>query len=349
MSGLPGVSWCASLRREAKRAVHAVKFGRARRLLRRSGLIPAATQRRNRFPGSNAPMTLTDNAIAPDGAEVAEYWTRVNVTSHYKFGSVEDSLAYFRWRNDNYFGYVELMPVEGQDGKVILDFGCGPGHDLVGFGALSKPARLVGMDVSPTSLSEAQARLALHSVPCELIRLDPRRTELPLPSGSMDYVHSSGVLHHLADTLATLYELRRVLHANGIARFMVYNRDSVFVHLYVAYQRCILDGAFPGLSIDEAFTRSTDGPGCPISRSYRPAEFVALCEEAGFEARFAGAAVSMLEAKLMPTRFDAIVDRRLPEESRRFLLELSLDAHGMPWYRGHRAGIDACFVLSPRG
>ena len=51
----------------------------------------------------------------------------------------------------------------------------------------------------------------------------------------------------------------------------------------------------------------------------------------------------------MPTRFDAIVDRRLPEFSRRFLLELTLDAHGMPWYRDHRAGIDGCFVLRPRG
>src|SRR5262249_52432991 len=151
---------------------------------------------------------------------------------------------------------------------------------------------------------------------------DARRTELPLPSGSVDYVHSSGVLHHLPDTLAALRELRRVLHQNGTARFMVYNRDSVFVHLYVAYQRCILDGAFPGLNLDEAFTRSTDGPNCPISRPYSPAEFVALCEEAGFEARFAGAAVSMLEAKLMSTRFDAVVDRRLPESSRRFLLEL---------------------------
>ena len=134
------------------------------------------------------------------------------------------------------------------------------------------------------------------ALPAQLIRLDLRRTELPLPSASVDYVHCSGVLHHLPDTLATLRELRRVLRPDGMARFMVYNRDSVFVHLYVAYQRCILDGAFPGRSLDEAFTRSTDGPDCPISRPYRPAEFVALCEEAGFEARFAGAGVSMLEA-----------------------------------------------------
>jgi ubiquinone/menaquinone biosynthesis C-methylase UbiE len=114
-----------------------------------------------------------------------------------------------RWRSDNYFGYIQLMPVEGLDGKIILDFGCGPGHDIVGFGALSKRARLVGMDVPPTSLAGAQTRVALHSARCELIRLDPRRTELPLPSSSMGYAHRSGVLHHLPDALAALRELRR--------------------------------------------------------------------------------------------------------------------------------------------
>jgi hypothetical protein len=56
----------------------------------------------------------------------------------------------------------------------------------------------------------------------------------------------------------------------------------------------------------------------------------------------------MVEAKLLPQRFDAIQDRRLPEESRRFLLDLTVDAHGMPWHGAYRAGIDGCYVLKPR-
>ena len=119
---------------------------------------------------------------------------------------------------------------------------------------------------------------------------------------------------------------------------MVYNRDSVFACLYVAYQRGTLDRAFPGLSLGQAFTRSTDGSNCRISRSYRPAEFVALCEEAGFEARFVGAAVSMFEVRLMPTRFDAIFDRRLPESSCRFLLALTVDAARHALVSRHPAG-----------
>jgi hypothetical protein len=56
----------------------------------------------------------------------------------------------------------------------------------------------------------------------------------------------------------------------------------------------------------------------------------------------------MFEAKVLPQRFDAIQDRRLPEESRRFLLDLTVDEYGLPRHGNYRAGIDGCFVLKPR-
>jgi hypothetical protein len=53
---------------------------------------------------------------------------------------------------------------------------------------------------------------------------------------------------------------------------MIYNRDSIFVHLGVLYTKMIVNNEFPGRSLEEAFQRSTDGPHCPISRCYRPTE-----------------------------------------------------------------------------
>ena len=59
---------------------------------------------------------------------------------------------------------------------------------------------------------------------------------------------------------------------------MVYNRDSVWRHLYVAYERMILERTpFAGLDVDEAFTRTTDGAECPIARCYAGAECSPLC------------------------------------------------------------------------
>ena len=57
----------------------------------------------------------------------------------------------------------------------MLDFGCGPGHDLVGFATVSRPARLIGIDVSPSSIAEARERLSLHQAVCEFIQLDRLR------------------------------------------------------------------------------------------------------------------------------------------------------------------------------
>src|SRR5262249_40539602 len=164
-----------------------------------------------------------------DQTDVTDYWTRYNVTLNHQFASAEESLAYLRWRNDQYFGYSELMPVSGHDGRVVLDFGCGPGHDLVGFATASRPARLIGIDISRTSREEARARLALHGADCDLVLLEAD-AELPFETASIDYIHSSGVLHHLADPLAALREFHRVLRPEGVARVMVYNYDSVWLH-----------------------------------------------------------------------------------------------------------------------
>ena len=87
----------------------------------------------------------------------------------------------------------------------------------------------------------------------------------------------------------------------------------------------LVEKAYPDLSLEQAFARTTDGEDCPIANVYRPAEFIAAAAEAGFDAEFTGSALSMHEAKILPYRFDAIQDRRLPEECRRFLLELTFD------------------------
>jgi hypothetical protein len=99
------------------------------------------------------PTVISSNVAFPSATTsslvdeiTTEYWTSYNVTLHHQFESTEESLAYFHWRNDQYFKYIELMPVSGFDNQVVLDFGCGPGHDLVGFSIYSKPKQLIGID-----------------------------------------------------------------------------------------------------------------------------------------------------------------------------------------------------------
>lgn len=109
---------------------------------------------------SAAPAALPPIPATPEAVE--DYWSANNVTEHREFLDEGASLADFHWRNAQYFRYIDLMPVTGADNLHVLDFGCGPGYDLVGFVTQSKPARLVGVDVSKSSLFEASRRLALH-------------------------------------------------------------------------------------------------------------------------------------------------------------------------------------------
>lgn len=289
--------------------------------------------------------------VDPPGESAADrtasYWTSHNVTGHERFANSAASLEHLHWRNAQYFNYIELMPVSGHDGQVVLDLGCGPGNDLVGLGVFSSPARLVGADVSITALDEARERAALHGLSVELAALPRTSAELPYEDASIDYIHCSGVLHHVADAEASLRECRRLLRPGGEMRVMVYNYESLWVHLYVAYVKQTLEGAYADLDIHSAFARTTDGPECPVSRAYVPADFLRMARDTGFRGEFLGASVSMWEMNLLPRRFEAVMDRRLVREHRDFLLGLELDRLGYPLHRGHHAGIGSCFSLRP--
>jgi len=288
-----------------------------------------------------------DNAAVPTEESSAAYWSRCNVTNHHPFATDKESLDYFEWRCALYSNYIESMPVNEATGLDVMDYGCGPGHDLVGFWCHSQPRRLVGVDVSPTSLAEARERLKLHAASAEFVLIHEDDPRLPFEDASFDLVHSSGVLHHAPAPLSILREIRRVLRPSGHAQIMVYNFDSIFVRLGVAYQLMLIDGESKNGSLAEAFQRSTDGPECPISRYYTADEFSALAREAGFSCALRGVGISTWEMQLLPKRFDALTDRRLAPEHRQFLYDLGFDQRGRPTYGGQIAGIDACYRLTP--
>jgi SAM-dependent methyltransferase len=274
-----------------------------------------------------------------------EFWTRHNVTSHRSFASARESLDYLEHRNQSYPGYIDLLPVAGHDGKVILDFGCGPGNDLVGFGVYSRPRRLIGIDIATTSLEQASERLKLHDISANLLHVPYGTYELPVKSGSVDYIHCSGVLMYVEDPARLLREFRRILKPAGEVGLMAYNYDSVWLHLYVAYFLQTRNSLYSDRPLREAFMRSTDGEDCPFVHVWTPDEMAELAAASGFQALFKGAALSLWELSLLPRRFVAAMDARLPAESRNFLLELTLDDAGLPYYRGQCAGIDGCYRL----
>jgi ubiquinone/menaquinone biosynthesis C-methylase UbiE len=286
-----------------------------------------------------APATLTSEPSSE------AYWSDHNVTLHKRFSSAAESLEYLDWRNDQYIDYEKCLPVSSHDGEVVLDYGCGPGHDLVGFFTYSRPAAVYGLDVSAPSLAEAASRLTLHGYQCNLIQISESDERLPIDDVSIDYVHCSGVLNHVPDPEGVLKEFYRVLKPSGYARLMVYNRHSIWFQLYASFILPNADVRYRDLPIAEAFRRSTDGFDCPISRNWTVEEMVELASSANFQAKHIGNCISLFEMTLLPQRFAPMMNPSFSVESRKFLSKIVFDTRGIPYVDGQVAGIDGCYEL----
>src|SRR5262245_58443730 len=231
---------------------------------------------------------------------VDEYWNR-HTLHDVRFSTAGESARYLDWRNALYPKFPELMDLYGDhSGEIVLDYGCGPGDDVTGFLLYSKARKVIGIDVSGKALNQLRHRLALHEVDLdrvELIRITDASGRIPLPDGSIDWVQCGGVLHHTTHPQDIVKEFARVMKPGAEGRLMLYLRDSVMYHVWIAYAQLIVNDAFPGLTVDQAFTKSTDGPDCPVSDAWPPARVLAVIEAAGLAGTFRGGYVSTEELK----------------------------------------------------
>jgi SAM-dependent methyltransferase len=278
--------------------------------------------------------------VNPVADPVQWYWTGHTVRSE-PFATASESLAYLEWRASNYPLFHELMGLWGDHSEhTVLDYGCGPGNDLVGFLVHGRAREAIGMDVSTTALDLARRRLALHEIgaPYSLRYVSDTTPAVPLADNSVDFIYCEGVLHHVSHPAEILAEFRRVLRRGGEARIMVYNRDSLWFHRYVPYERQTVAGIDTDLPIEEAFRRSTDGPDCPISRVWAPDEFMDLCARAGFDVEFRGGYFAREELGM---RRDT--PSELAPEHRAFLDDLTDEPY--PRFGGLPAGIGGVYWL----
>src|SRR5262245_51935468 len=90
---------------------------------------------------------------------VDDYWT-VHTVNSIPFRTATQSLEYLDWRFRDYPLFREMMGLyRPHDDAVVLDYGCGPGNDLVGYLVHSNAKKVIGIDVSMTALRLASHRL----------------------------------------------------------------------------------------------------------------------------------------------------------------------------------------------
>lgn len=108
----------------------------------------------------------------------------------------------------------------------ILVAGCGSGREIA-FRLLEyRGAKVVGTDLSLTSLSYAKRQLAKIGFEDKYEILQGDILELSTLDQKFDYICCSGVLHHMEDPLAGWKILKSLLRPNGTLRIAVYSQHA---------------------------------------------------------------------------------------------------------------------------
>jgi SAM-dependent methyltransferase len=106
-------------------------------------------------------------------------------------------------------GEVEsLLGRRLRPGERVLDAGCGTGWLAAGLRRARPDVEVIGVDLSAGMLTRAREAGAWP-----LVQADG--TRLPIADASIDVLVGRGVLHHLPDVSAALFEWRRVLRPGG--------------------------------------------------------------------------------------------------------------------------------------
>jgi len=117
------------------------------------------------------------------------------------------------------------------NGKRILEVGIGAGTDFLQWvraGALAD-----GIDLTKEAVDHTKKRLCVYNFGTNLNMWDVQKgnaENLPYSSNIFDLVYSWGVIHHTPNMEIALWELIRVLQAEGELKLMLYNRHSLSVY-----------------------------------------------------------------------------------------------------------------------
>lgn len=125
-------------------------------------------------------------------------------------------------------------------GSRVLEAGCGTGAQTLTLAAQSPHTHFTCVDISPASLAIARERTAaagLHNT--RFLEADLRA--LPLAEASFDHVFVCFVLEHLADPVACLQALLRLVTPGGTLTAIEGDHGSVMFHPESAAARHAID------------------------------------------------------------------------------------------------------------
>lgn len=222
-------------------------------------------------PGLEAEKQQTSHAEAKERAR--EQWSQdpcgAESDKASEFGTREFFDAIEQARYQEYAPWMrELMGFDQFAGARLLEVGCGMGTDLLQFARGG--AFCTGVDLTPRSIAITRQHFALYGERGDFLIADGER--LPFTSGSLDVVYSNGVLHHTPDTAGAIRDVYRVLKPGGVAKVMLYHKNSLNYWGEMMLHRGVLGGELlRGRSPEEIMSRwveYSEHGGRPLVKVY---------------------------------------------------------------------------------
>ena len=217
---------------------------------------------------ANSKSTLND-----DKQRAREQWTHdpagaVHGSEH-EFATREFFDAVERHRYEEYAPWMpRVMGFDQFAGKRLLEVGCGMGTDLLQFARGG--ARVTGVDLTPRSIETSRKHLQLYGQTGDFAITDAET--LPFAGESFDVVYSNGVLHHTPDTAGAVREVHRVLKPGGLARVMLYHRNSWNYWFDIVARHGVLHGELSRghspAAIMSKYAEFNEGGGRPLVKVY---------------------------------------------------------------------------------
>jgi len=195
--------------------------------------------------------------LAQEKLRAREQWGQDPCGAVYDREHELGTLAFFdeveRYRYKEYAPWMpRVMEFEKFRGARLLEVGCGMGTDLLQFARGG--AHCTGIDLTPRSIEITRHRFKLYGADGDFMISDGEH--LPFQSESFEVVYSNGVLHHTPDTAESIREVHRVLRPGGVAKIMLYHRNSLNYWFEIVLRRGVLGLEFlRGRTAEEIMSR----------------------------------------------------------------------------------------------
>ena len=196
------------------------------------------------------------SGLAEEKLRAREQWSQDPcgaVHGEHEFGTREFFDTVERHRYTEYAPWMpQLMGFDKFRDARLLEIGCGMGTDLLQFARGG--ACCIGIDLTPRSIEITRHRFRLYDTDGAFMVSDGEH--LPFRDESFSVVYSNGALHHTPDTAGAIREVHRVLRPGGIAKVMLYHRNSLNYWFDIVLRRGVLRADFlRGRSVAEIMSR----------------------------------------------------------------------------------------------